>query len=346
VKAVVYEDVGRVEVQDVPDPEISDPHDAIVRVTTAAICGSDLHFFHGKAPLSPGDTIGHEGVGVVERVGTDVERFAPGDRVVIAFDIVCGHCWFCLHGQTSLCEDFRNLGAGPFGGGLGGTQAELVRVPYADVNLLRIPKDMEDERAIFVGDILTTGYYGAAIAGIQPLDVVAVVGAGPVGFFCLQAALLHGAKEVLVLDMEADRLALAQKMGAIPIDVKARNPQMAVCDMTEGRGADVVIEAVGSPSAFDTSIEIVRRGGAVSVVGMYVIESVQIPLGVYWSRALTIRFAGICPVHAWWDRSMEAVVAGKIDPLPIISHTLPLSDAAQGYELFDSRRATKVLLKP
>jgi threonine dehydrogenase-like Zn-dependent dehydrogenase len=346
VKAVVYEDVGRVEVQDVPDPEITDPHDAIVRVTTAAICGSDLHFFHGKAPLSPGDTIGHEGVGVVEGVGPDVERFAPGDRVVIAFDIACGHCWFCLHGQTSLCEDFRNLGAGPFGGGLGGTQAELVRVPYADTNLLRIPIDMEDERAIFVGDILTTGYYGAAIAGIQPLDVVAVVGAGPVGFFCLQAALLHGAKEVLVLDMAPDRLALAQRMGAVPIDVKARNPQMAVCELTEGRGADVVIEAVGSPSAFDTSIEIVRRGGAVSVVGMYVIESVQIPLGVYWSRALRIQFAGICPVHAWWDRAMEAVVAGRIDPLPIISHTMPLSDAAEGYELFDSRRATKVLLKP
>jgi threonine dehydrogenase-like Zn-dependent dehydrogenase len=346
VKAVVYEDVGRVQVQDVPDPEITDPHDAIVRVTTAAICGSDLHFFHGKAPLSPGDTIGHEGVGVVERVGPDVERFAPGDRVVIAFDIVCGHCWFCLRGQTSLCEDFRNLGAGPFGGGLGGTQAELVRVPYADVNLLRIPRDMEDERAIFVGDILTTGYYGAAIAGIQPMDVVAVVGAGPVGFFCLQAALLHGAKEVLVLDMAQDRLALAQRMGAVPIDVKARNPQMAVCELTEGRGADVVIEAVGSPSAFDTSIEIVRRGGAVSVVGMYVIESVQIPLGVYWSRALRIQFAGICPVHAWWDRAMGAVVAGKIDPLPIISHTMPLSDAAEGYELFDSRRATKVLLKP
>src|SRR5207302_11235013 len=132
-----------------------------------AICGNDLQFVTGKAPLLPGDTIGHEAVGVVREVGPGVRRFAPGDRVVVAFDIVCGDCWFCARGQTSLCEDFRNLGAGPFGGSLGGTQAELVRVPYADVNLLAIPDDMDDERALFVGDILTTAYYGAAISGIS-----------------------------------------------------------------------------------------------------------------------------------------------------------------------------------
>src|SRR5919204_2427821 len=166
MKAVVYRDIERVEVADVPEPEIVDPHDAIVRVTAAAICGSDLHFYTGKAPLMPGDGIGHEGVGVVEAVGADVEGFKPGDRVVLAFDIVCGHCWFCRRGQTALCEDFRGLGLGPFGGSLGGAQAELVRVPYADWNLLAIPQDMEDESALFVGDILTTGYYGTAIADI------------------------------------------------------------------------------------------------------------------------------------------------------------------------------------
>src|SRR5438034_2624849 len=191
MRAVVYEDVRTLRVGDVPDPVIEDSRDAIVRVTTAAICGSDLHFYHGKAPLSPGETIGHEGAGVVEAVGPDVERFKPGDRVVVAFDIVCGHCWFCLHGQTSLCEEFRMLGIGAWGGGLGGAQAERVRVPFADVNLLAIPEGMEDERALFVGDILTTGYYGTAIADIQPGDTVAVVGAGPVGFFCIQAARLH-----------------------------------------------------------------------------------------------------------------------------------------------------------
>jgi threonine dehydrogenase-like Zn-dependent dehydrogenase len=346
VRAVVYQDVRQVSVGEVPEPAVEHADDAIVRVTTAAICGSDLHFYNGKAPLSAGDTIGHEGVGVVEEVGPGVVRFAPGDRVVLSFDVVCGHCWYCRHGQTSLCDEFRNLGAGTFGGGLGGTQAEKVRVPYADVNLLAIPEGMEDERALFIGDILTTGYYGTAIAGIKPLDTVAVVGAGPVGFFCVQAAKLHGAKAVLALDLEPGRLAIAEMVGALPINVTERNPQMAVCELTEGRGADVVIEAAGNIPAYGTALEVVRRGGTISVVGMYVSESIQVQLGVYWSRALDIKFAGICPVHAWWDRAMEAVESGRINPMPIISHTMPLEDAPKGYEMFDAREATKVVLKP
>jgi threonine dehydrogenase-like Zn-dependent dehydrogenase len=205
---------------------------------------------------------------------------------------------------------------------------------------------MDDEHALFVGDILTTGYYGTSIAGIQPHDTVAVVGAGPVGFFCVQAAFLHGAKQVLALDMEPDRLALAEQVGAVPVNVKERNPQMASSDLTEGRGPDVVIEAVGTVQAFETAVEIVRRGGTVSVVGMFVVESTEIALGVYWSRALRIQFAGICPIHAWWDRAMAAVQTERIDPLPIISHRLPLSEAPEGYELFESRRATKVVLTP
>jgi threonine dehydrogenase-like Zn-dependent dehydrogenase len=346
VKAVVYHDVRKVSVDDVPEPGIEDPHDAVVRVTTAAICGSDLHFYTGKAPLSPGDTIGHEGVGVVEQAGPGVERFKRGDRVVLAFDVVCGHCWYCLRGQTSLCEEFRVFGAGPFGGRLGGTQAERVRVPYADTNLLAIPEGMEDERGLFVGDILTTGYYGAAIAGIGPLDTVAVVGAGPVGFFCVQAARLLGAKEVVALDMQPDRLAIAEKVGAVPINIKERNPQMAVCNMTDGRGADVVIEAVGNLTAYQTAFEVVRRGGTISVVGMYVTESVEVRMGVYWARALDVKFAGICPVHTWWDRALNAVLSGGIDPMPIISHTLSLAEAPRGYEMFESKEATKVVLKP
>jgi threonine dehydrogenase-like Zn-dependent dehydrogenase len=285
-------------------------------------------------------------VGVVERVGPDVQRYQPGHRVVVAFDIVCGDCWFCRSGQTHLCDDFRSLGSGPFGGALQGAQAERVRVPYADTNLLTIPEGMSDELALFVGDVLTTGYYAAATAGIRPGDTVAVLGAGPVGFFAAQAACLHRPNQVLVLDVLPDRLALAAGAGATPIDVSRRNPQMAVYEATEGRGADVVIEAVGSVAAFESAVEVVRRGGTVSVVGMYVAEQLEIPLGVYWSRGLTIRFAGICPIHAWWDRALEAVRTGTIDPLPIISHTLPLADAVAGYELFDRREATKVVLKP
>ncbi len=346
MKAVAFEGVGKVVVAEVPEPHVEDPHDAIVRVTTSAICGSDLHFLHGKAPMEPGETIGHEAVGMVEAIGPGVERFRAGDRVVVAFDIACGHCWFCKSGQTQLCEDFRNLGAGIFGGGLGGAQAERVRIPFADTNLLRVPDGMQDERAIFVGDILTTGFYGAAVAGIRAGDTVAVVGAGPVGFFCVQAALARGAREVIALDREADRLGLAAKSGAVPVNIDERHAQMAVAERTGGRGADVVIEAVGHPAAFESAIDLVRRGGCVVVLGMYTSETVQAQIGVWWTRALTVRFAGICPVHAWWERAMAEVVAGRMDPLPIISHRLTLAEAPRGYQLFDSHRATKVLLTP
>jgi alcohol dehydrogenase len=346
VRAVVYEDVGRVRVADVPEPALEQPDDAIVRVSLSAICGSDLHFLHGKAPMDPGEAIGHEAVGVVESAGPAVERFRPGDRVVVAFVIACGACWFCRHGQTQLCEDFMNLGAGIFGGGLGGAQAELVRVPHADTNLLAVPGSMDDERALFLGDVLTTGYYGAAITEVSPGDVVGVVGAGPVGYFAVQAAIARGAERVLALDREADRLALAERAGAVPVDVTARHPQMACAEHTDGRGVDVAIEAVGHPSAFETAIDVVRRGGRVGVVGMYTSEVFRVQLGIWWARALDVRFAGICPVHVLWERARREVEAGRMDPLPLISHRLPVEEAPLGYELFDRREATKVLLLP
>ncbi|HKX34051.1 MAG TPA: alcohol dehydrogenase catalytic domain-containing protein, partial [Actinomycetota bacterium] len=221
MRAVVYRGLERVEVADVPDPVIEDPGDAIVRVGLTAICGSDLHLFHGKAPLEPGDTIGHEAIGVIEQVGPAVTRFAPGQRVVVSFGIACGACWFCRRGETQLCEDFGFLGYGMFGGSLGGAQAELLRVPVADVNLLAVPDELEDDRALFVGDALTTGVYSAGLAGMTDGDTVAVVGAGPVGFFCAQAA-LPSASSVLALDLDPARLALAGRAGAIPIDVTTR----------------------------------------------------------------------------------------------------------------------------
>ena len=346
MRAVVYREPGRVEVADVPDPELEDPSDAIVRVTRSAICGSDLHFFHGKAPLEPGDVIGHEAVGVVERAGSDVSSVTPGQRVVVAFNIACGECWFCRNEQTALCEDFRNLGAGIFGGGLAGTQAELVRVPNADVNLLAVPELVEDEAALFVGDVLTTGLYAAGIAGIRAGDTVAVVGAGPVGYFAIQSARLLDPAAVVAIDLEPDRLALAEKAGAVPLNPTKQNPQTALAERTDGRGADVVIEAVGGPEAFETALKIVRRGGIVVVVGMYTSETYPAQLGVWWARTLDLRFAGVCPIHAWWRRAMAEVEAGRLDPMPLISHRLPLQDAALGYELFESRRATKVLLVP
>jgi threonine dehydrogenase-like Zn-dependent dehydrogenase len=346
VRAVVFAGIGAVEVRDVPDPVIEDPGDAIVRVTRTAICGSDLHFLHGKTPIDPGETLGHEAVGVVEATGDRVTRFRAGDRVVVAFDIACGRCWFCRHGQTQLCDDFRNLGAGTFGGGLAGAQAERVRVPAADVNLLAVPDDVDDERALFVGDILTTGVYGAALADVGPEDVVAVLGVGPVGFFCLQAARMRGAARIVALDRETGRLALAARVGAEPVNVTERHPATALAEMTEGRGADVVIEAVGSPEAFETAADVVRRGGRLVVLGVYAGETIELQIGVWWARALDVRFAGICPVHAWWERAMASVVDGSIDPSPLVSDRLPLDEAPAGYALFDRREATKVLLIP
>jgi alcohol dehydrogenase len=346
MRAVVFEGIGRVAVREVPDARVELDDDALVRVRATAICGSDLHFFHGKAPIEPGETIGHEAVGVVESVGAGVQNHGPGERVVVAFDIVCGACWFCRRGQTQLCEEFRNLGAGAFGGGLGGAQADLVRVPHADVNLMRVPDRVDDESGLFVGDALTTAVYVAGLSGAGPEDTVAVVGAGPLGLLCVQALRARGVRRILALDRETDRLALAGHMGAEPVDVDATSAEMAVARATDGRGADVVIEGVGHPDAFASAVEIVRRGGVVVVAGMYAGEQIQVQLGVYWARAIDLRFSGICPVHAWWGRAMDELVAGRIDPRPIVSHRLPLQDAPRGYQLFDARRATKVLLIP
>jgi threonine dehydrogenase-like Zn-dependent dehydrogenase len=346
MRAVVFASEGRVTVADVPDPAVEDPRDAIVRVTIAGICGSDMHFVHLKAPIAPGEVLGHEAVGVVEEVGDGVASFAPGDRVVVAFHVVCGVCWFCRHGETGLCEDFRNLGAGAFSDGLSGTQAERVRVPNADANLLAIPETLDDDRAVFLADVLTTGFYGASLADVRTGETLAVIGAGPVGICTVQAARALGAEHVVALDREPDRLRLAEAAGASAIDVGARNATMALAALTDDRGADVVIDAVGHPLAYGSAIDVVRRGGRVVVLGMYAGETVEVPLGIYWARALDVRFAGVCPVHAWWERTRDELLAGRLDPSPLVSHRLPLEDAATGYDLFDRRLATKVLLQP
>jgi threonine dehydrogenase-like Zn-dependent dehydrogenase len=342
----VYRGVERLEVADVPDPVIEAPGDAIVRVGLTAICGSDLHLYHGKAPLEPGDTIGHEAIGVIEQVGPAVTRFAPGQRVVVSFDIACGVCWFCLKGQTQLCEDFGFLGYGMFGGSLGGAQAELLRVPVADVNLLAVPEELADDRALFVGDALTTGVYAAGLAEIGEGDTVAVVGAGPVSFFCAQAA-LPTAASVLALDLDPARLALAGRTETTPIDVSARNAtDRGVRAHGRARGGHRDrgcrdARGVRALARHRAARRHRRRDGRV-----YTSEIVQAQIGVWWIRALQLRFAGTTPVHTWRERAMADVEAGRLDPRPIVSHRLPLEEAPKGYELFDTKQATKVLLEP
>lgn len=346
MRAVVADGIGRVRVDDVQEPTVRDAADAVVRITVSAICGSDLHFFNGKAPLESGEGMGHEAVGVVESVGEAVRHVRRGDRVVVAFVVACGACWFCDRGQTGLCEQSAVFGTGLFGGGMPGAQAERLRVPVADVNLLPIPADIDDERAVFVADVLTTAVYTATLASAASSDTVAVVGAGPVGLLSAQALAATGVARVLVLDRDADRLVLASRAGAATVDVGRRNPQTAVADLTGGRGADVAIDAVGHPDAFATALDVVRRGGRVVVVGMYAGESVETQLGVWWARGLDVRFAGVCPVHAHWHEAMRLLATGAVDPLPLVSHRLRLSDAQAGYDLFDRREATKVMLRP
>ncbi|HXF38023.1 MAG TPA: alcohol dehydrogenase catalytic domain-containing protein [Actinomycetota bacterium] len=346
MRAVVFEGVGRVAVRDVPEPRILAPGDALVRVIRASICGSDLHFLRGRAPFDPGTVLGHEAVGVVEAVGEGVRDVRPGTRVAVAFDNACGACWFCRRGETQLCEDLLMLGGGPFTGNLPGAQAELVRVPRADANLLPLPDELDDERAVFLGDALPTGIHAAALGGVGPGTAVAVVGGGPVGLFSALAARARGADPVLVLELEPARLALARRLGLRAVDVRAAHPQAAVEDATGGRGADVVVDAVGRPEAFETATDVVRRGGAVVIVGLYAGETVETQLGVAWARALTFRFSGLCPVHACWEEALALVREGRIDPLPLVSHRLPLAEADLGYALFDRGEATKVVLVP
>jgi threonine dehydrogenase-like Zn-dependent dehydrogenase len=346
MRGVVFDGVGRVRVTDLPDPHVEAPGDAIVRITRTAICGSDLHLLHGKAPMEPGEPLGHEAVGVVEAIGAEIERTQVGDRVAVAFNVACGHCWFCGNGQSALCDEDAIFGYGIFGGALPGAQAERLRVPNADVNLIRIPDGVDDDAAVFVGDVLTTGFYGASLAGARAEDVVAVLGCGPVGFCTIQAMRTLGAPTIYALDREPSRLALAEAAGAIPVHIGERNPVTALAEATDGRGADVVIDAVGHPDAFEGAVDTVRRGGAVVVLGVYSSETTEVQLGSFWSRSLTLRFAGLTPVLAWWERATTALARGEVDPTPLISHRMPLEDAAEGYDLFDRREATKVVLEP
>jgi threonine dehydrogenase-like Zn-dependent dehydrogenase len=290
--------------------------------------------------------LGHEAVGVVEEAGDAVESFTVGDRVVVSFAVACGSCWFCSRGATNLCEHAAVFGAGPFGGDLPGTQAELVRVPWADVNLLPVPEGVDDDRAVFVGDVLTTGYHAASLAGAGDDDVVAVLGAGPLGWCTAASVRALGAGTVFLLDRVASRLELAAAAGATPLPVGDRSAESALAEVTEDRGADVTIDAVGAADAYRAAVAAVRRGGRVVVAGVYAGESVELQLGVAWARALDLRFTGVCPVHREWRAVMRLVEAGALDPSPLVSDRVALEDAPRGYERFERRVATKVLIEP
>jgi threonine dehydrogenase-like Zn-dependent dehydrogenase len=388
MRALCWNGVHDVRVERVPDPQILNPHDAIVRVTSTAICGSDLHLYDGYIPaMKPGDILGHEFMGQVVEIGPEVRRVKVGDRVTVPFPIACGQCYFCRQQMFSLCDNTNpHAGAveklwgyspaGIFGysqllGGYAGGQAEYVRVPFADVGMLQIPDGLTDEQALFLTDILPTGYMAAEHCDIHAGDVIAVFGCGPVGQFAIMSALLLGAARVLAIDLVPERLALAARNKAETIDAGETDVVEQLKLMTGGRGPDAIIDAVGMEAhgfgvfgiydkvkqslllendrAFVLRQAILgcRKGGTLSIAGVYSEFSDKVPIGALMNKGLTVR-TGQTHVQKYQQGLLERIQGGELDPTVIITHTLPLDEAPHGYDIFKHKRdgCIKVVLKP
>jgi threonine dehydrogenase-like Zn-dependent dehydrogenase len=390
MKANCWLDTHALKVQEVPDPIILNPRDAIVRITSTAICGSDLHLYNGLVPtLKEGDILGHEFMGEVVEVGRAVTNLQVGDRVVVPFPIACGSCWACGKGLFSLCENSnpnawmaeKLWGFSPAGiygyshlvGGYAGGQAEYARVVYADVNPLKVPAGIPDEKVLFLSDILPTGYMAAENCQIQPGDVIAVWGCGPVGQFAIRSARLFGAERVIAIDRFPERLRMAREQAGATTVLNYEDVDVheALKELTGGRGPDACIDAVGMEAhapglagAYDRvkqtlmletdravalrqAIMACRNGGTVSVPGVYGGFVDKFPMGAVMNRALTIR-TGQTHVQRYLRPLLERIERGELDPGFIITHRLPLDDAPHAYEMFMQKQdgCVKVVLKP
>jgi 2-desacetyl-2-hydroxyethyl bacteriochlorophyllide A dehydrogenase len=344
VLAVTFQKPGEVRVEERPDPELLAPDDAVVRVEATAVCGSDLHIYHGRHPVEPGFVIGHEFVGEVTAAGDDVREVAVGDRVIGCFLVACGECWFCRRRQFHLCDSLRIFGHGEISGDLPGAQAEQVLVPHANLVLRRAPAGLDPDAALFAGDVMNTGFHGVREAGVQPGDAVAVLGMGPVGLCAVQAARHAGAELVIAVDSVSERLEMAQRFGAQPVHLTDGDPRAAVKAATEARGVDATIEAVGSEAALDLAIRLTRKAGTISVIGVHG-QRCPVHMGLLWNKGQTLR-AGVANVIANVDEVLELIASGAVDPGPIVSHHLPLEQAPEAYEAYDRHEALKVVLCP
>jgi glutathione-independent formaldehyde dehydrogenase len=378
VKALVYQGPRHVAIEERPDPTIQAPTDAIVRITTTNICGSDLHMYEGRTSVEQGKILGHENMGIVEAVGDAVDRIKVGDRVSVPFNIACGQCRNCQTGWWSFClrtnptegvdgAAYGYANMGPYEGG----QAEYLRVPYADVNLLELPPGTEHENDFtMLSDIFPTGWHGVVLSGFEPGDRVAVFGGGPVGLMAAHSALIRGATEVFVVDKEPDRLDLAGKIGATPVDFSAGDPVEQLLAATQGRGVDRGVEAVGyqahDPSGqehpelvLDNLVAGVRTTGGIGVVGVYMpsdpgganelAKEGRIPFtyGQFFTKGQQMG-TGQAPVKRYNRQLRDLIIAGKAQPSFLVSQELPLTQAPEGYEHFDAREDgwSKVLLHP
>jgi len=344
MRAVTFQAPGEVLVQDVPDPQLKDPQDALVQVEASGICGSDLHIYHGRTPVEQGFTIGHEFVGTVLAVGSDVDRAAVGDRVLGCFHSACGTCVACVRGDYHRCLRGRTFGHGTNLGNLPGAQAELVLVPNANLTLRRVPEGMSADTALFAGDVMGTGFHAISHAGTQPGDTVAVLGLGPVGLCAVQAARATGAAKVFAIDTVAPRLEMAGDFGATAVHLTEEDPKGIIRAATEGRGVDVVVDAVGDPAPLQLAISLARDAGTISGIGAYSGRG-ELSLGLAWLKGLTIRL-GLANVIAHVDRVLAMMSAGLLDPTPLVSRHMSLEEAAEAYAAYDRREALKIVLTP
>ncbi len=343
MRAVTYQAPGEVRVEEKPDPELTAADEAIVQVEASGICGSDLHIYHGRVPVEPGFTIGHEFVGTVLAAGEGVERVAVGDRVLGCFHTACATCPACLRGDYHRCRRGRTFGHGAKLGDLQGAQAEKLLVPRAELTLRRVPEGMSADVALFAGDVMGTGYHAVAHAGIRSGDTVAVLGLGPVGLCAVQAARAAGAVGIFAIDTVEQRLAMAAEFGATPVHLTEQDPKRAVRSATDG-GVDIVVDAVGDPAPLEMAISLARDAGTVSGIGAYAGRG-EVPLGLAWLKGLTLRL-GLANVIAHVDRVLALIEAGALDPAPLVTHHMKLDEAAQAYELYDRREALKIVLTP
>lgn len=388
MKAVCWNGKKDIRVENVPDPKILNPHDAIVRISSTAICGSDLHLYDGIIPgMEAGDIIGHEFMGEVIETGKEVRSTRIGDRVIVPFCIACGQCYFCQHGETAYCDNSnpnyvlpeKLYGFSPGGyygyshmfGGYAGGQAEYVRVSFADANCFKMPEGTKDEHLLFLTDIFPTGYQAAENGNIQPGDIVAVWGCGPVGQFTIRSAFMLGAARVIAIDRVPERLEMARIGGAEVLNFEGADVIQALKEMTAGRGPDVCIDAVGL-EAHGTSLDALmdragfmlkfnrdmahvlrqtiqacRKGGTVSIPSVYGAFVNAFPMGAAFGKGLNLKM-GQTNVHKYVNPLLERIQREEIDPAFVITHTFNLDQAPEAYKIFQGREdgCIKVVLKP
>ena len=348
MKAITFQAVEQLAYSEVPEPRLLEPTDALVRVRVAGICGSDLHPYFGRERgIDPGTVMGHEFVGEVVEVGSEVTGFRGGERVVCPFTTSCGTCFYCEAGLTARCPRGQFFGWVQDGAGLQGAQAELVRVPLADGSLVVVPDDLDEAVALLSGDILSTALFGADLARVSEGDLVAVVGCGPVGLLAIRAALASGARQVVAVDQVPSRLEAAERFGAVPVDFSTQDPVALVRSLSDGRGADGAIEAVGTPEATRTAADLLRPGGAIGAVGFHVEPHLALSPGEIYDRNLTYS-GGRCPARAYMPKALELARRDEAWVASLITHRLPLADGVEAYGRFAAREPgwNKVVLIP